>query len=144
MPALADHCEVFAVDLPGHGNSTLDGAFDLQPVVDTLAKALPERANWLGWSLGGTLAMELAARYPRQVSQLVLVTATPRFVRTDNWPCGMEPQVLEQFCESLATDYAATVKRFLCPARFVVRSTMPRGPSKSRPVVVEERYDVER
>lgn len=113
IPALARRFEIFAVDLPGHGHSALDGAFTLERVSETIAHALPAPAHWLGWSLGGSIALAVAHRYPANVDRLILVATTPRFVRGGDWPHGLDEAILQQFAASLVTDYRGTLQRFL-------------------------------
>ena len=103
-----------SLDMPGHGEAPYaPGALDPDTLAARLAAAHPGAHAWLGWSLGGLVALTLAARHPQSVSRLVLVGATPRFVRTPDWPHGTEPAVLQTFADQLAIDHAATVRRFL-------------------------------
>lgn len=103
-----------ALDLPGHGRAPYRTG-DLEPecVAERLAKDCDGPRPWLGWSLGGLVAMTLAARYPQCVSQLILVAATPCFVRRPDWAWGTEPAVLDNFSDQLAQDYEGTLRRFL-------------------------------
>ena len=121
--ALARGFRVHLVDLPGHGASPLEGPFELEAVTGALLAALPERAAWVGWSLGAMLALAAAARAPERVDQLVLVAANPRFVADGEWP-GMPAGVLAEFAEALARDEAATLGRFLA---LVARGSADRG-----------------
>ncbi|MCB1057250.1 MAG: alpha/beta fold hydrolase [Acidobacteria bacterium] len=82
-PTLARHFQVIAVDLYGFGYTerpesleryTRAGQLDLLlGVLDALGI---ERAQVVGHSYGGGLAMTLAARHPERVSSLVLVDST--------------------------------------------------------------------
>jgi 2-succinyl-6-hydroxy-2,4-cyclohexadiene-1-carboxylate synthase len=73
--ALADDHEVVAVDAPGHGRSTgIDTGFD--EAVDLLGEA-GGAGDWIGYSMGGRLALALAVRRPGLVGRLVLVGASP-------------------------------------------------------------------
>ncbi|MFO7278551.1 MAG: alpha/beta fold hydrolase [Pseudomonadota bacterium] len=124
---LAERRRIFAFDLPGHGHSrwdneaaTLDGIAQLVQETLTEAGALPEgpqagdqRCSLLGWSLGGQIALRLAALAPERFDALVLIATTPRFVAGAGWPHGMRPDVLERFATQLATDYRRTVRDFL-------------------------------
>ena len=80
LTGLADTYRVIAVDLPGHGALasrpfTLDGAADhLASVIESAANG--GRAVVVGLSLGGYVAMHLAARHPERVRGLVLTGAT--------------------------------------------------------------------
>lgn len=67
--------EVVIVDLPGHGDSTAIRA-DLRSTADLLA-ATAGTATYVGYSLGGRVALHLALMYPHRVERLALVGATP-------------------------------------------------------------------
>lgn len=79
LTGLADTYRVIALDLPGHGGSadqpfTLAGAAaEVGRVIDEIAGG---RAVVVGLSLGGYVAMELAACRPEAVRGLVLVGAS--------------------------------------------------------------------
>lgn len=109
---LAGHFTLHLVDLPGHGHSHDDStALRLPQVVSAIAAVTPP-AVWCGWSLGGLFALHAAATQPK-VRALVMMAATPRFVRGDDWPHAAPRTVLAQFGEDLAGDFAGTVDRFL-------------------------------
>jgi pimeloyl-[acyl-carrier protein] methyl ester esterase len=110
---LAKDYHVTAVDLPGHGCSTLEGVFTLPEIQRKLLEVAPPQAVWVGWSLGGMACLQLAAAHPERVSGLVMVAASPRFVRDVDWPSAMDATVLAQFAEALEADYRNTLQRFL-------------------------------
>lgn len=118
LPALTPHFEVITIDLPGHGHSRESALpLALDAVAEALAEALAavsaSRVLVAGWSLGGLVAMTLAARHPARVCGLVMMAASPRFVSAPDWPGGMDPRVFEVFGEELARDYRGTLDRFL-------------------------------
>jgi pimeloyl-[acyl-carrier protein] methyl ester esterase len=101
------------VDLPGHGiNRDSDLDLQLDTVAAAVAGATP-RAPWLGWSLGGLVALHAAQTRPQAVRGLAMLCASPRFVRAPDWPEGMAPTVFEGFAAELARDYRGTIDRFL-------------------------------
>ncbi|MEW9573340.1 pimeloyl-ACP methyl ester esterase BioH [Rhodanobacter sp. Si-c] len=113
VDALADRCTLHVVDLPGHGWSRGCG-LPLEPsaCAAAIAAATPP-AIWLGWSLGGLIALTAALEQPQQVRGLAMLCATPRFVRDDSWPWGSDATLVHQLALDLETDYHATIDRFL-------------------------------
>ena|SRR5215218_302249 len=81
--ALAARRRVIAVDVPGFGGSDAAGpGFELEHVADRLAERLGlERFDLAGHSLGGAVAVAVAARHPASVGRLVLVA-----------PAGLAPR----------------------------------------------------
>lgn len=113
LPKLVQHYRVSCIDLPGHGHSPAPAdAFDLEAAATAIAAHAPPGAAWLGWSLGGQLALA-AALAGHDISRLVLVATTPRFVTAADWPCGVAPATLTGFAASLAADHRKTVRDFL-------------------------------
>ncbi len=83
IDALARGHRVIAIDLIGHGMSDApphSSRYDVGRAVEDLAGIAThmgiDRAAWLGYSMGGRLALGFAVRYPSRVSALVLESAT--------------------------------------------------------------------
>lgn len=110
---LATRFRVTLIDLPGHGRSPLISDYSLPHVAACVAEVAPPHAAWLGWSLGGMVAMHIAMTSPRRVTALMLVASTPQFVRSSDWPHAMDQATLELFAQSLQENHAQTVQRFL-------------------------------
>jgi pimeloyl-[acyl-carrier protein] methyl ester esterase len=114
LEQLSSEFTVQLVDLPGHGECVWkENGFELDALLFEWSNTLPEKAIWLGWSLGGLLSIAMAERYSKQVSQLILMTATPCFVKQQDWLTAMDKAVFEQFAEQLELDAARTVERFI-------------------------------
>ena len=113
LPTLSEHFRVSVIELPGHGGSTAATAADLGEWARLALAAAPPRAWWLGWSLGGQVALQAALDQPRRVAGLMLVAATPRFVQADDWRCAMPVRTFQQFADALADDPSGTLMRFL-------------------------------
>lgn len=103
-----------ACDLAGHGrrHGEMLGR-DPAAVVRRLLDEAPPRAIWLGWSLGGLLALGAALVAPRRVAALVLISIGPAFAGGPEWPPGMPRERLERMSAALARDPDATVAEFL-------------------------------
>ena len=110
---LREHFEVFLVDLPGPGRSPeRDVVFDPLDCATRIAAQVPA-ATWVGWSLGGLVALQAALSQPSKVTTLVEIAANPRFVLADDWPHGVAAQVFGQFADGLRDDWQRTIERFL-------------------------------
>ncbi|MBT9538777.1 pimeloyl-ACP methyl ester esterase BioH [Thiobacillus sp.] len=124
---LADDFELHALSLPGHGGRAALPHNTLQSWADDLAQQLPPQSTLLGWSLGGQVAMRAALDHPHAIARLVLLSSTPAFVATAEWPAGMALDDLEAFGRSLIADPDATLMRFL--------SLQTRGMAEQKPVL---------
>ncbi|CDZ42759.1 alpha/beta fold hydrolase [Neorhizobium galegae] len=80
MPALTEHRQVIAVDLQGHGRTPLGkrpisleamGA-DMGGIVSALGY---RQVDVLGYSMGGGIALQMAAQAPEKVRRLVIASA---------------------------------------------------------------------
>ena len=87
---LAESHSLLLVDIVGHGAS--DAPADLEhyrmanaadDVVAAVAKAGFDHANWLGYSMGGRLALAIATQHPRSMERLILIGASPGIERED-------------------------------------------------------------
>ena len=113
LDRLAGHRTLHLVDLPGHGRSRDDASpLQLESCVARIVEQTPS-APWLGWSLGGVFALHAAATRPAHVQALIMLCSTPRFVRADDWPQGMEVAVFRKFAADLQDDAHAVIERFL-------------------------------
>ena len=111
---LAAHFTLHLVDVPGHGRSAGAGLpLTLENAAAQVSAVVPERALWLGWSLGGLVALQAAATRPALVRGLVMLAASPRFVRGEDWAAGMDAAVFRNFASELGRDYRGTLDRFL-------------------------------
>lgn len=111
--ALANDFRVTCIDLPGHGNSEMCTGFDLDSVSEALIQAAPENASWLGWSLGATLVMGIAQRFPDRVNGVALLAGNAKFVAGEDWPTAMDPSLLRMFASNLVVDSKGALLRFL-------------------------------
>ncbi|WP_433638456.1 pimeloyl-ACP methyl ester esterase BioH [Kluyvera georgiana] len=111
-PELSAHFTLHLVDLPGYGRSGEWGAMTLEAMAEKVLENAPERAIWLGWSLGGLVASQIALNHPTRVQALVTVASSPCFSARDEWP-GIKPEVLSGFQQQLSEDFQRTVERFL-------------------------------
>ncbi|WP_045223452.1 pimeloyl-ACP methyl ester esterase BioH [Methyloterricola oryzae] len=110
---LAEHFRITLVDLPGHGRSGLIPGQSLEDWGDALLGMAPARAHWLGWSLGGLIALQLAHRHPTRVASLTMLAGNVRFAQGSDWPHAMAQDMLEKFAGDMLADAHHTLLRFL-------------------------------
>lgn len=117
LTAFSADYRVLAPDLPGHGAS--DPATDYgfaalaADLREWLAALSLDRIRLLGWSMGGQVALELAAALPpEQVERLLLVAATPRFCAADDWPHGLPEGQVRALERQLRRDCPGALKDF--------------------------------
>lgn len=55
----------------------------------------------VGWSLGGMLALQLAADYPNKIKKLILFSSTPRFTTCENYTAGLAPSIVKNLGRKL-------------------------------------------
>ena len=113
LPRLTARFEVTVIELPGHGGSDAAPAADLDDWALRCAAVAPPRAHWVGWSLGGQVALQVALRAPSRVTGLSLIAATPRFVQGADWSCAMPADTFRAFAATLGDDPGSTLLRFL-------------------------------
>jgi pimeloyl-ACP methyl ester carboxylesterase len=80
---LAERHKVIAVDLQGHGRTAdIDRPIDIKLMADDIAALIDhlglDRPDIVGYSLGGGVAFETAAKYPAKVGRLVVVSPNLR------------------------------------------------------------------
>jgi pimeloyl-ACP methyl ester carboxylesterase len=81
IDALADRFRVLALDLPGFGYSDRPAGVDLSQTAQAerlrefMERMGVERAVVLGHSMGGAIALRLAAAHPERVERLIVVAA---------------------------------------------------------------------
>lgn len=103
---------VTLLDLPGCAPGfSADGRPELAELLAAVLAASPQRAVFMGWSLGGQLAAELAAMEPDRVTALITLCSNPRFVATEDWP-GVAKETFTQFQATFCANPLAGLRRF--------------------------------
>lgn len=106
--------EVITVDLPGFAsNSAMQlEQYSLVEIAKEIILAVGKPAIYVGWSLGGLVASQIAISHSSKLLGLVTVASSPQFVERDNWP-GIKASVLALFHQQLAQDTTKTISNFL-------------------------------
>jgi pimeloyl-ACP methyl ester carboxylesterase len=87
IPELAKKHKVIALEMQGHGRTAdIARPYSYPALADDIEGLLNhlkiDSADVLGYSLGGTVAFELAIRHPRRVTNLVIISSV---FRLDGW-----------------------------------------------------------
>ncbi len=105
---------VHLVDIPGYAGSPYpEGGYHLSNLGAGINSAVPGGAVWLGWSLGGMVAMQVAVDFPTAISGLCLVSASPRFIVDEGWPNALLPHIIDGFAQGMKIDLARSLSRFI-------------------------------
>jgi pimeloyl-ACP methyl ester carboxylesterase len=104
LERLAEGHRVIAVDLQGHGRTAdVDRPIRLETMAEDIAALMDhlgiERADAVGYSLGGGVAFQLAVRHPDRVRRLVVVSAYFRDDAVDPALKALQGQVNEGAAE---------------------------------------------
>lgn len=121
VPELENAFRIHNLGLPGYEHADpaagryreMSGRVILEQWSDALLSRAPDRALWVGWSLGALVVLDAMLRAPERVPAAVLVAATPRFVRGGDWEAGMEPDDMNEFLAGMRTDDDKTLRRFV-------------------------------
>jgi len=111
LPALAQTHQVIAIELQAHGHTAdIDRPLSFEQDADDVAALLQllqiGKADIMGFSNGGTTALQLAIRHPGKVGKLILASA---LYRRDGMPAGffegMQQATLDQMPQPLKDAY---------------------------------------
>ncbi|WP_372743264.1 pimeloyl-ACP methyl ester esterase BioH [Neptunomonas sp.] len=112
LPGLTQSFCVTVIDLPGLGRSQGSDDVTLESMASQVAAVVEQPACWLGWSLGGMLAIQVAALFPEKVAGLVSVASNPCFIQKEGWSSAMDAAVYQQFKAALEVSPDKTLTRF--------------------------------
>jgi pimeloyl-[acyl-carrier protein] methyl ester esterase len=112
IPYLENDFDVTCLDLLGYGDNITTTQVTLEKISQDVIDKLPTSPILLGWSLGGLVAMHIAAHHPERLSHLITITSTPRFMATTGWP-GMSVTTMDRFCADLIKDHQQLLQHFI-------------------------------
>ncbi len=114
VPELGSWFDLHILDLPGYGNDDQYVApYTMDCVVEHVLSSAPQRAHWVAWSLGATIAIQAALKHPERFLKLQLVSATPKFMTGPDWEFGMPAEPLNHLITQFGISYEKGLKRFL-------------------------------
>ncbi|MFH1709968.1 MAG: alpha/beta fold hydrolase [bacterium] len=133
---LSKDYDVLMVDIPGHGQTRLRQDYGGQAneigtffgfcaytIGHALDVHLKEPYHLLGWSMGGQIALEMYKQKSihnckdehcshNPIGSLILISSTPKFVESDDFPVGMNKAVFNKFKKGLKDRTEKTMSDF--------------------------------
>jgi pimeloyl-[acyl-carrier protein] methyl ester esterase len=122
---LSEHYQVITIDLPGFGLNTENTLeeYTLAKVSAQIANTISTPAVYIGWSLGGLVATNIAINHPEKTQGLITIASSPCFEekvldetngdeKLNNWP-GIKANVLTLFHQQLGDNIQKTLDGFL-------------------------------
>lgn len=121
LPALAKNHQVIAVELQGHGHTAdRDLPLTFEQMADDTAQLLSQlriqEADFFGYSMGGTVGLGVAIRYPELVRRLAVLGSTagnPKetyetesYKQYQSLPADFAPPILKEPYDRMAPDPA--------------------------------------
>ncbi len=87
LPRLAKNRKVIAIEFQGHGRTAdIDRPYTIEGFADDVASALKflqiDNTDLLGYSLGGTVALQVAIKNPQLIHKLIIISSP---FKTDGW-----------------------------------------------------------
>jgi pimeloyl-[acyl-carrier protein] methyl ester esterase len=114
LPLLESDFDLTVINLPGYSSEIeYGGDYSLDAIANEVLARAPDQAIWVGWSLGGTIAMAAALAQPQRFLKLQLVSTTPRFLKGPDWQSGVSMEPFESLADDFDRDYEKAIRKFL-------------------------------
>ncbi|MBR6026082.1 MAG: alpha/beta fold hydrolase [Neisseriaceae bacterium] len=98
-----------AIDMPGHGNANESDSFSLIQIADDIASKIKTPQHLLGWSLGGFVAILIAARHKDKVLSLTLCCSFARYTKSCDYPEGIDIHRWQKNVQAFENNYPNSV-----------------------------------
>ena len=101
-------------DLEGIATNSLAIPVDdnVDRVCEQLAAQIKRPSVLCGWSLGGMLAVRIAAHYPEKVIGVITLASNVRFVANHDWPYAISKQTFTAFYDLFKRNAQQALTRF--------------------------------
>lgn len=103
------------IDLPGYGSDHhIKGSSDIDEMALHCLDKAPDSAVWVGWSLGGLVAIKaLKLADKGKIKALQLIGTMPKFTASPDFEEGVDSAIFQRFANELKLDYSQAMARFL-------------------------------
>jgi len=113
LPMLRENFRVICIDLPGHGNSPELADNSIESWAKAVLAVAPEKAIWLGWSLGGIVGQRAAGIAKGRIEKLILLASTPKFVASASWHNAVDEKTFQAFHAEVVREPKKSLLRFI-------------------------------
>ena len=113
LPILQQSFRVICIDLPGHGNSPELADNSIDSWAKAVLEVAPEKATWLGWSLGGLVGQRAASMERQRIERLILLSSTPKFVASEGWHEAVDGKTFHEFYAEVVREPSVSLLRFI-------------------------------
>lgn len=108
---------VISINLPGYSGKDNWTETSLQPAIDKVLRITHRTAHstdlvGISWSLGASVLMSIAVKEPEIFKGLILVGATPCFVKRNDFPWSQSKPLAKRMLRDLKNDPEETLSRF--------------------------------
>lgn len=104
--------QVITLDLPGFGDNHLVSWCGQEDICQQIVRAMPPKALYAGWSLGGMLATKIAATFPDRAVGIITLATNTSFIERCSWPHAMSTANFQHFYTTVEKDPEYALKRF--------------------------------
>lgn len=122
---LPSGAQYIAPDLPGHGTTPMPTSFDVAAIADAYAATLTEPVHVVAWSLGGHIALYLAANHPHLVRSLCLTASFAKFLASPDYPAGLSNPALAKMATLFTQDYEKYMTQFFQLQFLYAKNSLP-------------------
>ncbi|MBI4746430.1 MAG: alpha/beta hydrolase [Deltaproteobacteria bacterium] len=113
---LSKKFKTVTLDLRGHGGSSPSDDYSFEALAGDVKEFIEGLSlgpvSLVGWSMGGSVAIMAANKFPEIVSALVLVGTTPKFVASDGFPHGQPEAMLRRLERQIDRDLNKAMLEF--------------------------------
>ena len=114
IPALSECFQVNCVTPSWLDSETVGASLcNIEAYIEKLASQIHKPTNLVAWSMGGLLAIKLAARVPEFIQSVCFISSVPKFVCADNENAGIDYDWFNNFMSQYQQDAISTLNKFL-------------------------------
>ena len=108
LETLRGSVDIHVVDVPDLDTGQL---LSVEERSERLLQSAPSNSYWLGWSLGGAIALDLASHSPQAIRGVITLATNPCFVGQSDWP-RMDAATFASFLQAYSELPTKTLQRF--------------------------------